>query len=765
MSNAEPGSSGSVRSKSGRFTKAIPFSRPIVKKILSKLTLSFDTLHLAAPTASGFEAELTLRIDHLATGGIPLNARVSFEEPASLCWPLNADGSGGEEIAQLLIEPLTLGGDASSARLAHVKAVLRVDPSSATQQVQLARLVRAVLQTPTDPARGVTVDIASSKVKVKALGMTFTDLKLRKSSTLTGLSGLGGVLTLKGSELEAPPAAAQGSTARTGKGSSKTKRPLSAIFSRSSSRSDSSSIRLSRRSSSYLSSLRSIPSNEPSDSSEATAVFQQSPDQGKAGAQSLTISDLEIVGANPVDGILIEAKANIFNPTTDASSRNLFRLVKKSASVPSARLTAEIGDLTFALAVPTGSGKQPAGAEAIIGTLQLANVQLGPGQNTIYAKGKIQLSGGPSTDAALALIARILQNEPSQVAAVAGDQPISNIPWLAKVFEGARMDAVLPALGERGRLLRDVSLGSALPGGAQVSGPNALLAKTLLANPFATPVQLTSLQVTVTYEDAVSQQEKRAEVKSGSSLLVASIDLGSSWAGCTLPASQTVSETFPTALNEDKSELVDLLRVAARQEGIALGLNLEQVLDLIPGSRSRPPSVQVDAPTDLNGIARRPRTNSSPMILAELASDVPDLPTLLVRALAHLKVTAHVVAGVKIGEYVLPEPIRFSQPNVPVAFTQEVAESILPDIGEPIVARLLDQAELEVSSIEVKSIDEEGIGALVEISLSNFGPISARVQFNQGLVVADPDTSDALAVLYFEEDLVIEATDQKPVKL
>ena len=78
MSNAEPGSSGSVRSKSGRFTKAIPFSRPIVKKILSKLTLSFDTLHLAAPTASGFEDELTLRIDHLATGGIPLNARVSF---------------------------------------------------------------------------------------------------------------------------------------------------------------------------------------------------------------------------------------------------------------------------------------------------------------------------------------------------------------------------------------------------------------------------------------------------------------------------------------------------------------------------------------------------------------------------------------------------------------------------------------------------------------------------------------------------------------
>ena len=777
-------------SSSGRFTRAIPFSRPIVKSILSKVSISVSSLdmhHVSSVTQDGgagpaLKASIELGLDgSVLTGPIPVKAKVYIDE-AELLWPADSKtADAGKLIAYVALEPLTL-----SAKKGSLKAVqattecsmyLRSDASgaqaSSTDSDQLAKLVRSIL-TASEDAGGVKLEIRSRKVKIKAYGMTFADLKMTKEISLQGLGGLAGVLSFDGeegllaksakvAEKELGSRTSQSNVERENPSPTPSKNKLSKLFRRSTSSSQSQpSDKTERRKSllfssnkraSRVDSLTTQPSPQSPGSlvhsgSDRTVLDSPTPSlpakhKNAAGSQSsspLNITDLEIVGGDAEKGIMIEAVLQIVNPSLSISAR--------------------IGDLAFALAVPAQMSSGKGGVEgsgevgATIGQLTLEGVTLKPGKNLVKAKGYIQVAGSQdSIDGALQLVGKILQNEPAEIVALAGagQAPVSQIDWLAKAFEGARIHARLPPLGDKARLLKDVSLTSKTASGtsgASPIGPDAVFAVTKLSNQFAVPIKISSLHVVAIDEDLRYDEAEEP-------LELGKIELEEGWTGVELKKQAEMEESFPIALNSNKAVLVDVLRRAARREGIALGMDLEQVLNLIPGGSGHPPADKNEKQMS------RDRSPSSPRLLQDATSgQIQDLPSLLVRSLSNLKVTAQVSARVQVGSYRLAHPLRFNQQHLKVAFSPQVATSILPDIGEPIVSRLLEEAQLSIEAIDVQKISEQGLQAKIKLRLSEYGPIKAEIVFPDGLQVLDVASRRTVALLRFEETLTLDPKDQ-----
>ncbi len=834
--SAAPGAaSTTTSSSSGRFTRAIPFSRSIVKSILSKATLSLPylILHPASPaseSAGGSSrsnddvVRLTLQIalgggvlggSSPSSKGLPLNAKVYLPE-AQLA--VSARGAGGDDaqlisLGSLSLQPFHLDGSDSKSNnkgtsvpgKIQTEAELRF--SSVAEREAFAQLVRRVLVA-RSAGGDVKVQVISRTAKIKAYGMTFADLKLHKEIALDGFDGLGGILSFdsvgsasstgikqghaSNAIAPAPPpvllsvpstgslasSASHADSKSSIQEKSKKKNRLSKLFSRSSS---SSADKAGESAGGKLVPPTPAPASPSGSTSDQTTVIDHNrPSRGAAKDRDgrISISNLDIVGGDAERGMLIEADALVVNSSSS--------------------LTADVGDLRFALAVEPTSRSSSPGGPAIIGVIVLRAVKLVAGQSTsVRVQGCLRIPQGPenaaAAEAATTLVGKILQNEPVDVVALALSSnaalPVSDVAWLARAFDGARIRARIPALGEKVRLLKQVKLTSKYPPAAttteeaqhQAFGPGAVLAETQLSNNFGAQVHIHSLDVLAVTEDeelhsAAARMPHLSQSRSAKeTLALGKIELGqegSGWEGVQLDSGKETPASLPIALNEDRAVLIEVLRRAARKQGVLLGMDLEQVLDLIPGSHG---GTQVGTPTEsdekalsapaTDGRVRLSRTHSSPHLLRQATSgQVSDLPTLLVRSLANLHVTAHILARVQIGSYVLPAPIRFSQGNLSVGFTQQVATAILPEIGQPIVARLLEQAELLIEGVDVKQLHQDHIVADLTLRLSNYGPLLADVTFPGGLHLGRVSDGEKLVEIFFENGhLVLDPKEDKAV--
>lgn len=444
---------------------------------------------------------------------------------------------------------------------------------------------------------------------------------------------------------------------------------------------------------------------------------------------SLEIEQLEILAGSEKEGIHISAAVRLPN---------------------NSMLKAQLGSLSLALGLAPGQGSMEGFIN--LGTLSVPNFELNPGANVLRAEGSIRLPPAPPAgiadkDATLAheagqrLLTALLQNEALPITVLAlRSLPASPASWLAEALTGARISAIMPGLGPRAQLLQSAEL--------RMDGTKAEAEATLM-NGFGADLQVLQLEVRVVTEQAgLTRNWSPAHALDLGRISTTSADSSATW-NLRIPAGQSVRTALPFELNSDPTVLVALFKSSAAQQGVDLGAALNQVLETLPTSGS-------ETPTPGNNTLAEGKE-------AQVDSGGMDLPSLLVRALARLTVTAHVQARASLGHYALPGLLSFTQTGLSISVTPDTARALIPEVGAPIVKSLLDSAQIKLSALEVRAIELEGVKARAKIVISDFGPIGAEITFGEplevrmdGEVVARITMGNSLTVGFGQKEEVLE---------
>jgi hypothetical protein len=747
----------STSSKSGSKGLArVGLIKKVIHSFISHSQLDISSLHISSPDESGLCASGKIRLSHLPSGPIPLvGLKVKFKDPENVLLyrnatlPTNEKGKTtnikGIPFARVKIEPLTLQPGLPGSVSSEVDLKLVVHPD---HHAEFVDFVKDVVRS--DPKTGTKVLLSAQGVQVKVFGLKFGGLKLEKEVALGGLGCLGGALIFDQEGTSAPKFAEDGNSIA-GATSEKKKRN-----------------RWSLRKNSLE---KNIKQNQLSPATSSTTAVDPKP---TATSKRLEISDLEIVGGDAVKGIQVKAKVTIENPAKSPS------------------LTVEPGELRFLLCIPDSqAGKSdsnailPAGYIEL-GHLALESMVLKPGPNTVKASGFILLPP-PSSDPddttsyqyrahskGQYCIAKILQNEALDACAVATKHSASDpssgastVGWLAEAFEGTRIDARIPPLGERVKLLDGAELrveGSEGGFSPKDSNLKSSVARATLRNSFGVDIFVDQLTVQAC-SSALYDENGNPEILE---LGVVDTSRGSGWSGLTLKqGGEPLHASLPMEINPDPKVLIEILLKSAKSRHVDLGNPLTSLLEELRYSHwteagwSSPPKSR---PSSSRGTSIRTSVDQVPTAPTDPSDD---LALLLSSALANLRVTAHVEAEARIGQFKIPGKLKFTQKHLPIALSTATATSLLPLVGKPFVKAMVDRAEVEVSRIKVTSMDDRGVLAKVSIRLVNFGPLSAMVQFVTGLQLRDTinGKEETVAVLECSDEIPVIAGEEKPVEV
>lgn len=770
--------------------------RKLVSGIIKRSRLEIVSLHISSPDATGLCARGRVRLSHLGSGPVPLvGIKVAFRDRhgATLGWaraPVGeSDAAREEALVRVQIEPLTLqaGSPGSASAEVDMRLILLDDSHDA-----FVRFVRYLVRSPASSASNIALH--AQGVEVRAFGLTFGGLNIDKIVTIGGLGCLGGALIFDdndGEEEEEWEALQQGRAGMLGKRAGEQGKSGNEALASGQDGGKFESKTWKKRWRMSLGSRRNksaSASSMASTSSRTVVEDDKKPEkkghQGlakpKTTGKRLDISGLEIVGGHPQRGIEVKAMVTLENPSTKPAVTIQPGDLRFVLCVVDQQATTTLDDKTRNPAIPRGLFE--------LGSLSLASVTLSPGPNHVEATGTIAMPApvpegtDPSSYAARAhkagqrTLASILQNEALDACAISTNYDAADpsagasaVGWLAEAFQGARIDARIPPLGDRARLLDGAEVrvegsesapSTPLPRQRASSGSSTnpfnrhmdaaaepdfqkSVARTTLRNGFGADVQVSALSVHVRSNDFVNDEGEPDQLTLGK------VVTPSAWPGMVLSkGGQPTHVTLPFDLNPDPKVLVDILRRAAKSRGVQLGDALTSLLDDMQDDvglkRSRPAS----------SIAASKRTS-----IADANDPSADLASLLARALANLRVTAHVEAQASLGAYKIPGKLSFVQRDLPIALSTTTAAALMPRVGKPFVKALVDRGELELESVYVLSMSDRGVMARVALRLKNFGPLSAQVDFVDGLEVYSDDGTGAkkrkVAVLFFEEPLSV----------
>lgn len=748
--------------------------RKLVHGFISRAQLDISSLYISSPDASGLCAKGKIRLSHLGTGPIPLvGLRVKFKDPDNVVlYRAPAPGTDSSTssdripLARVTIHPLTLQPGTPGSVSSEVDLKLLLDPSCHGNFVDFIKdIVRA------DPKTGTRVQLSATGVQVTAFGLKFGGLKLQKDVMLGGLGCLGGALNF--GDLTTQPG---------GYSSGKAENPSHATIEARGKAEKKWTFRKGKQLAPNKATRTSLSSAPVADSSSSTAVEFKSP--FPPTSRRLDISGLQIVGGDAKRGIEVRADVTIDNPAISPS------------------LTIEPGELRFVLCVPeeagAGSEDEARTEDGVIppgfiklGSLSLEPMVLRPGPNQVKAHGHILLPPPPDNPndsssrqyraykRGQQSIAKILQNEVLEACAIASkydadnaDSGASTVGWLAEAFEHTRIDARIPPLGERVKLLdgaelrvegsdgtpRSPSIYQTSPSGANTDLQSSV-ARATLRNSFDVDLHIDEITV-LACSSALYDDEGNLEI----------LELGrvngprSQWRGMTLrKGGEPTHVSLPMEINPDPKVLIEILLKSARSRHVNLGNSLTSLLEELRASQwseagwSTPPKSR---PSSSVGTSRGPsfdQTSNAP-------DPSEDLASLLSSALANLRVTAHIEASARIGNFAVPGKLKYRQKNLPIALSTTTAASLLPLVGKPFVKAMVDRADVEVTSIQVKRMDDRGLSAKVGLRLVNFGPLNATVRFISGLQLRDEvdGVEETLAVLECNDELPVFAGREVP---
>ncbi|PWN22896.1 hypothetical protein BCV69DRAFT_310400 [Microstroma glucosiphilum] len=678
----------------GKGVARLPFVRNLVTRLIDSAALRLLSLETGAPSKDvGLDVKVLAKVSDLGLP-LPLNAKITFTQPVELCWMASSaqngassklkipgtkrDSEAGQVIAHGQLDILKLKAGATPGNSSG-ETRLRLDASSHTSQ-NVGALVKKLLRTPTQDA--VTILLRAHGVTVKAYGFTFKGLALEKKVPLGGLGGLGGAVRFP--DLD-------GEKVTVGKLPTSPERSSGA----------------------------GLFGNKRSQSRQRKTTPEM---------DSITVEDLMIIGGHPEEGILISAAVNI-------------SLAQPGKNLPD--ISVPIGDLSLGLFVPvTESG---AGGPTRIGSLVLAGTTLKQGNNRLEARGSIKIAHDASGPARMVITA-LLENRPSTLLAMAAepdrDEPgASPASWLSYGFAGAQIVAILPALGDRARLIDGAQLRTGSEGAPVISphpstdSSSRRLSRSSRSNsmsdasshPYNSANDSAFIRVTIynsfNAEITLSKLRVKAygetdgEGQSREVPMLGIVETGPRWEGLRLRPGESVPVSLPFELNSDPAVLVRVLKTSAAREGVELGPGFKKILDRIDQSSEN-----------------EDRAPSPPVSDGGLGEG--NFAELLTQALAHLTVAAHIEASeVYVGDYAVPGGVSFVQRSLAIAISGSTGAWLLPRVGTPLVTQLVEEGRIELASLDVHEINENGLVATATLKLAGFGPLSAQVFLDGGLAM------------------------------
>ncbi|KAK0551086.1 hypothetical protein OC846_000823 [Tilletia horrida] len=468
------------------------------------------------------------------------------------------------------------------------------------------------------------------------------------------------------------------------------------------------------------------------------------------------VQDLQILAGTPETGIEFSAKINLPNP---------------------ANLIVDLTSLEFDLGVPSETVRNVIPALRMtdqppsyipIGFISLAPTRLAPGDNFIEARGRVVVPNPPPGTHPTSHLATIvlagqyfltglLENRQMEVrvaapgttsispvldpmrptVAASSQRQICALPWLATAIEGIVIDAVLPPLGERVRLLDGAEFRFEPLPQSSLTGPpvQRSVARTSLRQGLNVPIKIFSLKVDcivdlpafdqngqpITANSAAGpppppQSPSNNRLGTGArppeSLCIAIVQ--------SLPGSdvmviegtgQPSPQSFPVQLNPDLRVLIKIVRGHAAMRNVDLGRTLNAVLD-----------------TFATGVGSLPPKDA-------LVGHDPwdDLPSLIARVVKNMKVRAILEVDAAFGDYRIPGVFRFQIRDLPIVISTQTAATLIPHISQPIVTDIIDRMTLHLDNFIVNELSVHGIHAQCDVRLLNFGPMRSEVRFREGL--------------------------------
>ncbi|KAJ7928639.1 hypothetical protein B0H13DRAFT_1968281 [Mycena leptocephala] len=372
-----------------------------------------------------------------------------------------------------------------------------------------------------------------------------------------------------------------------------------------------------------------------------------------------TIESVDVQGGT-TDGITLGIQVAIFNPSN---------------------LKLSLGDLTLELLRDGVS----------LGTAVMSNLVLNMGNNTVQTSSNFQANKSPQ---GLQTLADFVGKRDVQLS-IAGFDGTTPIASLAAALKTLDIDVTLPALKTN---LLDTAALEVLPSTGTSS--NVSHVTVALANPFTTPLEVTSISSTI------------------SAFGVTLGTINSTTKFNNPGKSTTTSPSLDLDMNFDPATLFSVTRRLALEAG----------LDVAP----------LDSIVDLGGITYLPAaaTSSSPIKRGVRRANLFtgfDLPTFVQTAFKKLQSDVELTAGVTIGDY--QTSLTYSQNSLPTK-TDNSLDFILPVLAKPIVQKIVGGSLLGLDTVLISDAKQSSFTSQLKGAITNAGPFDAAIAFGgKGLTV------------------------------
>jgi len=502
------------------------------------------------------------------------------------------------------------------------------------------------------------------------------------------------------------------------------------------------------------------------------------------------VQDLVILSGSPERGIEVAGKVNLPNPSN---------------------ITVDLTSLEFDLCVPASTVREATGdvRDLIpIGIIHLEPTRLASGDNWIEASGRITLptlppGTHPSSQLATILLvgkqffSGIFENRAMPLfiltPGACSMSPVSNpsrpllpsahrrrvcaFPWLADALEGVMIEAVLPAQGERVRLLDSAEFRFEVPGGHMLTGPPVPqpVARTVLKYGLGVGLTVHSINFDCIAEVPVSRRPSAVVPMSmgkGSNGSFRSPTNGSSKqssggsetafaSGLPLPTG-SVAAASGSSHGHATQQMHPISALGPGTSMQALRLGVGQMTSALPAIEipGTGEPVQQTLPVQINpdlrvliaflrGQAMMKNISLGSTLnkvfdtfetgIAAAPEPVPDndpwenLAALIASVCEDLRVRAVIEAEVSVDGFHIPGEFRFEIADLPIVISAHTCSSLIPHIARPIVDDIMQRMTLQLDHFVVNELSIHGIHAQSDVRLINFGPMRSEVRFREGL--------------------------------
>ncbi|GAA5937070.1 uncharacterized protein JCM15063_000146 [Sporobolomyces koalae] len=379
-------------------------------------------------------------------------------------------------------------------------------------------------------------------------------------------------------------------------------------------------------------------------------------------ARPATVSDLDVYHGY-TDYLQINVNAHLYNPSN---------------------ITIGTGDVAFGLDFQNEQ----------IGTADISNLVLVPGENNVPTAVHYQPSGGAAQAAGQLLLENYIQNVNSSTV-IEGNSDTTPIASLKQALATIRLNTIIPAYDQN--LITKAALSFPINIG-ETSIAEAIVT---LQNPFTASVNLLQVLTNATYQG----------------IYLGQVNTKLNPVFSTAGHSTASSQQLPFNLDTDPKNLIRFLEAVASANGVDLGILLPEFAYVL-GLQSTESSVTTSVNT-------QPET-CAPTGTTRLVQG------LILAAVKNLKTDLAIQSLVKLDDF--QTPLDFNQYNVPTVLDDSVLY-LTGIIGKTIVSHIVDDAQLTFSAGNVYDLTNSGFTVGLTGSLLNAGPFDASIEFPEPLQV------------------------------